>query len=157
MPLPAGMVCIFEWKEQVKCKYIQIPLPIFTDNKWGIFKNFWQKHHCLDSRQYTTIVNISPFSGRRNNTQISQQLTWKWESWFRNCIIYMHLIYCAGACLSAALTGMAAAIFCDTCLFRAARVFSVSCRGHILIQWLVFDYKLNRYMKCNKHLHRAVD
>lgn len=41
-----------------------------------------------------------------------------------------YLMYCAGACLSAALTGMAAAIFWDTCLFRAARVFSVSYRGH---------------------------
>lgn len=27
MPLPAGMVCIFEWKEQVKCKYAQIQPP----------------------------------------------------------------------------------------------------------------------------------
>lgn len=30
MPLPAGMVCIFEGKEQVKCKYAQIsPTPPF--------------------------------------------------------------------------------------------------------------------------------
>lgn len=40
-----------------------------------------------------------------------------------------HLMYCAGACLSAARTGMAAAIFWDTNLSRASRVFSVSYRG----------------------------
>lgn len=37
-------------------------------------------------------------------------------------------MYCAGASLSAALTGMAAAIFWDTALLRASRVFSVSCK-----------------------------
>lgn len=37
-------------------------------------------------------------------------------------------MYWAGACLSAALTGIAAAIFCDTSLSKADRVFSVSCR-----------------------------
>lgn len=42
-----------------------------------------------------------------------------------------YLMYCAGACLSAARTGMAAAIFWDTNLSRARRVFSVSYRGHI--------------------------
>lgn len=41
-----------------------------------------------------------------------------------DCKLYR--MYCAGACLSAARTGMAAAIFCDTCLSRAALVFSVS-------------------------------
>lgn len=47
-----------------------------------------------------------------------------------------YLMYCAGACLSAALTGMAAAIFWDTCLSRAARVFSVSYRGRTMTTML---------------------
>lgn len=38
----------------------------------------------------------------------------------------LYRMYCAGACLSAARTGMAAAIFWATCFSRAALVFSVS-------------------------------
>ena len=49
-----------------------------------------------------------------------------WGSMRDSTMVY--LIYWAGACLSAARTGIAAAIFCETCLSRAARVLSVSYR-----------------------------
>lgn len=41
------------------------------------------------------------------------------------CTSNTYRMYCAGANLSAALTGMAAAIFCETDFSKAALVFSV--------------------------------